>query len=237
MNEPHIHIYAPERDFVLPYIRQALPNAIHVDTPADADVCIMLSSTDIYAADNGFLIDEKSRLDTSSVWFDREKAFAAACRSAGKRYVILRCAGIIGTGMTGSPRRLAEMIWRGTLMHIAGNEAHVSVVHATDVANAIATMVSDGIGDDAIYNLTDGENPAFDDLVDSLAYRMADKRVSSLSTRGQLWLAPLLYGKRLYRAFTTNRTYDCSAFCAAYGFTPTPVCRYLRTHNYDDTSL
>lgn len=230
-----IYIYNPEREFLDPYLKHTPGIADRVDNAADADRCIMISSTDIYQAEEGSLIGEDAPTDRASVWAAREKAFLEDC--ADKPAVILRCADIIGTGMTGWPRELAERIWKGTLMHFAGNEARVSVVHATDVAAATAALASAETAPQGVFNVTDGDNPTFHDLVDSLAFRMKDKHVSTLSTKGQLWFGRLFYGRRLYRRFTLERTFDCGPLCRIIDYRPTPVTEYLRTHIYDESSL
>lgn len=235
--ELHLYVVAPERDFLLPYLQRAVPEAVFVDSPTIADRCFMISSVDVYAADCGTLIDEKAAVDASSVWSCREAEFTDTCRAARKTAVILRAADIVGTGMTGWMRELAERIWKGTLLHFKGNEACVSVVHASDVAAAVAAAARLESNPEGCYNITDGDNPAFHDLVEALAFRMNNKHVSTLSTKGQLWLGRFFYGRRLYRRFTTTRTFDCSAFCRLTGFQPTAVVSYLRTHVYDESSL
>lgn len=236
-SELKIYVCALGRDFLTPYLRRAMPDAVLTESAAEADRCVMISSTDIYAPAQGSLMDESTATDTSSEWAAYEAEFTAACRAACRQAFILRSADIVGTGMTGRPRKLAEMIWRGTLFHFKGNEARVSAVHATDVAAAMAAVAALPVETGGIFNITDGDNPMFRDYVDSLACRMKDKRVSTLSTRGQLWLGRLLYGRKLYGSFTQERTFDCAALCRLIDYKPTPVTRYLRTHVYDDSSL
>lgn len=236
-SERKVYVSAPGRDFLGPYLHRALAGTEAVDTAVEAARCVMISSTEIYMPSEGVLLDEAAPVDASSEWTAHEEAFVAQCHAAGRKPLILRCADIVGTGMTGRPRKLVEMIWRGTLFHFKGNEARVSAVHATDVAAAVAALVELPEETGGIFNITDGDNPTFRDFVDSLAYRMKDKRVSTLSTRGQLWLGRLLYGRRLYGSFTRERTFDCSALCRVIDYKPTPVTRYLRTHVYDDSSL
>ena len=231
-----VYLYAPERAFVEPYMRRAMPGCEFVSSPADADCCVMLSSVDVYSLQEGTLIAEDSPVDEQSDWHTLESRFRSECAAASKAPVVLRCADIIGTGMTGWPRELTGKIWKGYLMHFAGNDARVSVVHATDVAQAVAALVKGG-AQEAVYNVTDGANPMFRELVDSLAFRMREKHVSTLSTKGQLWFGRILYGRRLYRRFTTQRTFDCSALCRDVDYRPTPVTEYLRTHVYDESSL
>ncbi len=233
----NIFVSAPERDFLWPYFRQALPEVTFTDSIDMADRCILISSVDIYATESGNLIEETTEIDNKSSWASYENDFKARCTSSNKRHIILRSADIIGTGMTGWPRELAERIWKGTLMHFAGNEARTSVVHATDLADAVAELCTSDIDTEGVFNITDGENPTFHDLVDSLAFRMKNKHVSTLSTKGQLWFGRFFYGQRLYRKFTTTRTFSCASLCRIIDYNPTPITHYLHTHTYDESSL
>lgn len=231
-----VYVYIPERDFLMPYLQRAMGSAVFTGSPDAAERCLMISSVDIYKQPEGNLISEDAAIDSGSPWADYENRFAEMCKSAGKSCIILRSADIIGTGMSGWPRELAERIWKGSLMHFAGNEARVSVVHATDVAKAVAALCSSDTTE-GIFNITDGDNPTFRDFVDSLAFRMKDKHVSTLSTKGQLLFGRFFYGKRLYRKFTTERTFDCSTLCRAIDYKPNAVTHYLRNHVYDESSL
>jgi len=232
----NVYVYIPGREFLVPYLRRALPDIVFVDTADNAERCIMVSSVDVYRQPEGTLISENAEIDYDSQWAEYENFFENNCTTVGKPYIILRSADIIGTGMTGWPRELAEKIWKGSLMHFAGNDARVSVVHATDVASAVAALCTSEVTE-GVFNVTDGDNPTFHDFVDSLAFRMKNKHVSTLSTKGQLLLGQIFYGRRLYRKFTTERTFDCSALCRTIDYKPTAVTYYLRTHIYDESSL
>ncbi len=230
--ETRVYIHAPERTFIFPFIREVASDFTLVDSPEEADTAIMLSSVDIYGPSEGLMMAENEDIDTASPWHIAEEEFLRQCAVSGVKTAILRCADIIGTGMTGRPRRWVEGIWRGTLLHIKDNNACVSVVHATDVAQAVKLVVEKDIT--GIFNITDGTEPRFDDVLEALAYRLSNKRISTLSTRGQLWLGRLIYGRTRWQSYTTSRTFDCSAFTALSGYSPVPVIEYLRTHNYEE---
>lgn len=230
--EKRVFIHAPERAFIYPFIREVASDFSIAGSPADADMAIMLSSVDIYSPDEGLMMAENEDIDPSSQWHTAEIEFLRQCSEAGIKATVLRCADIIGTGMTGRPRRWAEGIWRGTLLHIKDNNACISVVHATDVAQAVCLIVEKDIT--GTFNITDGTSPRFDDVLDALAFRMKDKHISTISTRGQLFLGRILYGRRKWREFTTSRTFDGSAFAAASGYAPVAVTAYLRTHKYEE---
>lgn len=235
MNTP-VFIYAPEGSFLLPYIRREIPGKNDItdsfdDKPA---LAVMISSTDIYIPDEGWL-DEEAPVDDKSRWVKLEKEFTDKAKSADIPAYILRCAPIIGTGMTGQMRQLAESIYRGVFFHFPGNEARKSIVHATDVARAIRFIVENDLAT-GVYNLTDTVDPSLHDIAEALAYRMTNKRISNLSTKPQQWFGRMVYGKDRYATYTTSALFSSSRIQAA-GFQPTDTCDYMRTHIYDDSSL
>lgn len=233
-----IAFYAPEAPFVEPYVKEALPGVAIVDNPAEAQLAVMVSSTDIYwRNDPSEAPGEKSALDNISKWTLLEWLFAALHKRIP--VLILRCPDIICTGMTGFGQELARAVWRGTFFHFPGNEARRSVVHATDIARVVAKAVSAGLPHSGvnIYNISDGVDPTIHDLAEALAFRMNNKRISTMSTRPQQWLLRLAYGKQRTALYTTSRLVDSSALRLDMAFAPTDVCNYLRTHLYDENSL
>lgn len=234
-----LSVTAPNGSFLLPYIRQAMPETIIVGAEDldTADAAVMISGDAVYGPGMLADADERHPLDNDSDLFRAEKQFTEACVRAGVPGLILRCAPIVGTGMTGFMHQLAAAIWRGTFFHFPGNDARISAVHATDVAKAVRLWTEKETLSPAIYNLTDGEHPTIHDLAEALAYRMKNKRISNLSTRFQQIAAKLIYGQKRFSAYTTSRTLDSRAVESAFDFKPTPVCSYLRTHVYDEASL
>lgn len=233
-----IAFHAPEAPFVEPYVKEALPGVAIVNEPAEAQLAVMVSSTDIYRRrDPAEVPVENSELDTASEWVARESAFAE--RFAGTPVLILRCPDIICTGMTGFGQTLARAVWRGTFFHFPANEARRSVVHATDIARVVAKAAAGGLPHRGvnIYNISDGVDPTIHDLAEAFAFRMSNKRISTMSTRPQQWLLRLAYGKRRTNLYTTSSLVDSSALRLDMAFAPTDVCNYLRTHLYDENSL
>lgn len=217
-------------DFLTPYLKA-------FGVTDDAAAKVMISSAEIYRRQPDAWLDEEAPVDTASPWYEAEQRFIAA--NKGKECVVLRCAPIVGTGMTGTVRRLAEDIWRGTFFHFPGNDAHISVVHAVDVARAVKALSDiefDG-ADVQIFNLTDTVDPMLHDLAEALAYRMNNKRISTLSTKPQQWMGRIAYGRRKYEQYTRPQLYRSAKIRQYLDFEPTDVCAYLRTHVYDDNSL
>lgn len=242
VDKPAALVYCPDRAFLAPYMRRAFGGEKHVTVvdrlpelmPEGTKTAVMISSTEIYAAREGRNIDERSPLDEASAWYGREERFGAFCRKVDVSFAILRCAHVVGTGMTGFPMWLAAGINAGWMVHVKGNEAAVSVVHAIDVA-AIAALVASGLAEGKTFepmNVTDGTATAVDDLVDALAFRINDKRVW---TAGGFMAraATFFYDKKRYAEMTATRTFDdARQIAATEGLKLHVVTEYLRTHDY-----
>ncbi|MDE6485400.1 MAG: hypothetical protein K2L14_08410 [Duncaniella sp.] len=149
---------------------------------------------------------------------------------------ILRAPYIIGTGMGGLMRDLVAMVGRGTMFHIEGNAARVSVIHAIDVARIAAKMA--GIPGD--YAITDGSDTKWCDLIEALSVRVGHKRISTFGNKKVKWLtlAGKLWGgpdKRTVTAITTDATLIPSELPIEYH--PIVVVDYLTNHEYTDEDL
>lgn len=231
---PPIAFVCPGNEFVMPYVDQLLVTA-DFEQLKKGDTAIMLSSTDIYEPDSEKIIDEASPLRTTSAWKKSEDDFIQASETRGLKWYIFRAAPIVGTGMNGAIRELAEEIARGLFMHFPGNETQLSVVHASDIARAAEYVLTNNV-DGHIFNLTDNCDPTLHDIAEALAYRMKNKRISTISTLPQQWFMRLIYGRKRMARYTTTVRYS-SAAIQSLGFMPTNVCDYLHTHVYDDNSL
>ena len=232
-----VRLFLEQTDFsfVVPYIQRELPEVELTTQPEEADVAVMLSHVDIYGLTEGEMLDETARLRDSR-WHEREEQFRNLPFKCA--VVILRLADVIGTGMVGFPMDLAKSIASGRFFHFPGNNACRSVIHTSDVARAVAAVVTDRNAEiSGVYNLTDMVNPTIHDIAETLAFRMDNKRISTLSTGPQQWMGRKWYGRRLYALYTSTITFDGSKFCDKFSFTPVPVTEYVRTHVYDHNSL
>lgn len=241
-DKPVALVYCPDRAFLAPYIRRAFGGEKHVivtdllpeSMPERAKMAVMISSTGIYAGREGRNTDETAPLDEVSVWYGREEQFCAFCRNSSVPFAILRCAHVVGTGMTGFPMWLAAGINAGWMVHVKGNEAEVSVVHAIDVA-AITALVASGLAEGKVFgpmNITDGTATSVNDLVDALACRINDKRVWTVGGFMARAVA-FFYDRNRYGEMTTTRTFDDARQIAATdGMKLHVVTEYLRTHDY-----
>lgn len=142
---------------------------------------------------------------------------------------VLFCPNIVGTGMTGLPMDFAQRIARGSFYHLGNNEARLSTIHATDVAKAVRLSA----GAPGQFTVTDCADPTYRDFAEALAWRINHKRILTLNSRWVNWII----SPSLRRIITTDSVVDGNEFARQFGFEPTPVTQYLRTHVYDDESL
>lgn len=220
-------IITHENEFLRPYIERAAGKSALSNY-------VLISSTDIYQPDSEKRIDEEGEIDSTSPWVKIEQTF----QNEHPEGIILRAAPIVGTGMTGKIRRLAEEIYKARFFHFPGNEARKSVVHATDVARAATFLATTELPGSlkTVLNITDGVDPSLHDIAEALAFRMCNKRISTLSTKPQQKIGRFLYGKR-YAYYTTDELFDSTALRKILPFEPAAICEYLGTHVYDETSL
>lgn len=226
---PILFLHTPGKDFVRPYFERNMTEYTISDRPDDAECAVMISTTDVYDAEEGLCFNELTPLRLSSDEVAEEKRFADICRSHGLKPSILRCADIVGTGMTGFPRELANKVYRATHLNILGNTAVRSLVHASSLPDAarIALTQPD------IYNVTDRTDTLLNDFADALAWRISQKRVFSL---GPKWFKSI-FGKANYARQTRSLTFSCEKLCSAGNFKPVKVVDYLKNHIYDESSL
>lgn len=204
---------------------------------------VLLSSTAVYGRDRGEDYDEDTPQTPTSLdemrASDVERVVSDRAIECGICLTVLRMPPIVGTGMTGILRKLVNGIYRGSLTHIEGNEARVSVVHAVDVARAARLTARKG----GVYNVTDGVSPTVHDLMEALAFRLDDKRIFTVSpkrARRIAWLGriiPQAFNPRMLEWMTTTLTFSSERIAQTVDFKPHSVVEYLRTHDYDDNSL
>ena len=220
---------------------QNLTKALEVAPPA---CMVYLSSVDVYGLSKGEAIDESAECDpvatAGRAKLDVEEYLAEWCAGHGVQLAVLRPAMIVGTGMGGALRRLVNRIYRATYRHVAGNEARVSVVHATSVADAVVSV----LGRQGVWNVTDGVDPTRHDLAEALAWRLDNKRIYTVSASKARLMARI--GDYLPVTGFTSRsladelstlTFSGQKLVDETGFSPVSVTHYLRNHRYDESSL
>lgn len=221
--------------FLIPYLEAAFTGAEIIRDP-DAVGPDGVDTTVIITGNGGALPESikcRSIVVISSA-FDTDERTEAEATEAAKRcgapIAILRPAEIIGTGMTGLPREIANRIYRGTFFHIpAEREPRISVIHAIDVARAAAIAA----GHEGIFNLSDGTDPTLKELAEAISHRLGHKRIYSLSGRKarlltRLFPSLLISGDRMVSMTDSTLFAD---------FRPLTVTDYLTNHHYDENDI
>ena len=102
----------------MPFIRRALADYALTEIAGETtDYAVMISTTDVYAV-AGVAVSTNWWLAGDSDACRAEAAFIEECRARGLAPTLLRCGHIVGTGMNGLPRRMAESIYRGVFVDI-----------------------------------------------------------------------------------------------------------------------
>jgi len=208
------------------------------------NVLVYVSSVAVYGAMSGEDIDESTSCCPVTPYgrakLEVEKYLTGWCDSHGVNMLVVRPAMVVGTGMGGPLRLLVNRIYRGTYRHVTGNEARVSVVHASNLADIVAHSIF-GCG---VYNVTDGENPTRHDLAEALAWRLDHKRIYSLPLSKARILArigdyvPVTgFTSETLRHELSTLTFDGHAIIELSGVESMSVTGYLRNHTYDESSL
>lgn len=240
----HCDMSAPADGFAPGTALDLARNLTESLAPAPPAAMVYISSVDVYGVSQGEDIDETADCDPVTPFgqakLDVEEYLTAWCSANGVNLAILRPAMTVGTGMGGELRRLVNRIYRAIYRHVADNEARVSVVHATTLADAISLV----IGLDGVWNVTDGDNPTRHDLAEALAWRLDHKRIYTLSLKKARLLArigdylPVTgFTSASLRHELSTLTFSNSRLAALTGSEPEPVVSYLRTHVYDENSL
>lgn len=205
---------------------------------------VYISSTEVYGRTEGTDIDETATAEPSSeagaTKLEAEKMLTRWCDINKVKLSILRCPPIIGTGMNGPLRELVNSIYRGSYSHISNDDSRISVVHAVDVARAAVDIAPIG----GVYNMTDGVNPTRHDLAEALSARIGHKRIYTVSPKRARLIARVCdyipfckFGTKRLKELTTTLTFDGNKIIETLGRKPNSVTKYLKTHNYDETSL
>ena len=200
---PKLRLLTPGIDFIQPYIIDALSDIYEVITNDSAIADIVMAI--VRESDEG-CVDRKV-INT----------------------LLITPGTIIGTGMNGPGRALAEGIGRGCLYHIKGNEALMSVIHATALARA-ARMAA---GTEGRFVVAEDEPVATDTLIEALATRMDGRRVYTLGPRWAAWLM-----SRELRALTTTDSVTTGDFKQHFpDYEAGSACEYLTTHDYSNDTI
>ena len=211
---------------------------------------VVVSSTAVYGLSSGENIDETAPVrpadNASRHLASIEERVKERCKATGAICTILRPADVVGTGMEGFTGKLARDVNNGSYMHVEGNDAQRSIVHAIDVAKAVRA-VSDKQDSiiEGIYNLTDRSGATIEQLADAIAYRLGNKRLFSIGLKtakalallGDLTFGALPWTRKKLKARTTTLTFNSFAISKHTAWEPMSATEYLKTHKYSEDDI
>ena len=211
---------------------------------------VVVSSTAVYGLSSGENIDETAPVrpadNASRHLVSIEERIKERCKATGAICTILRPADVVGTGMEGFTGKLARDVNNGSYMHVEGNDAQRSIVHAIDVAKAVRA-VSDKQDSiiEGIYNLTDRSGATIEQLADAIAYRLGNKRLFSIGLKtakalallGDLTFGALTWTRKKLKARTTTLTFNSFAISKHTAWEPMSATEYLKTHKYSEDDI
>ena len=130
---------------------------------------VYVSSWEVYSPDSGEDVTEEHQTWASSK-VGQSKARAEElvrvwCAEHGVRLTIVRPARMFGKGVKGEMKTLFNDVVGGRYIHVRGNDAHLSLVCASDVAEAIKNLRSIG----GIYNVSDGRGTTWIELAEAMS--------------------------------------------------------------------
>lgn len=130
---------------------------------------VYLSSWEVYSPDSGENVTEDRQIwAVSKVGQSKALAEDMLTKWSAERGVILtilRPARMFGKGMKGEMAGLFNDVVNGRFIHIRGNDARISIVCASDVADAIKNLHSIG----GIYNISDGKDTSWLELAEAMS--------------------------------------------------------------------
>lgn len=145
---------------------QRLINALDENPPKEL---VYVSSWEVYSQDSGLNVEEKHQL-WASTKSGQSKARAEEvlrqwCDDKKVKLTVVRPARMFGKGIKGEMAQLFNDVVNSRYIHVRDNDARLSLVCASDVAEAIKKLHSIG----GIYNLTDGVGATWLELAEAMS--------------------------------------------------------------------
>lgn len=195
---------------------------------------IFISTIAVYGLEEGKNIHESSPLNGSSPYakskIAAEKAIREWCGLNGVNCIILRLPLVVGENAPGNLGAIKKAIEKGYYFRIKQNMARKSVVLAADVAMLLPKLE----GKNGTFNLTDGHDPSFSSIEDSLA-KSAGRPIRFTLPMGLIKIAaklgdllsllhlPTPLNTAKLNKMTATLTFDSCAAVQGLGWQPRPA--------------
>ncbi len=213
--------------------------------PALPQQFILISTVAVYGKEEGVLIQEDSPLQGQTPYAQSkrlaEEAVLQWCTKKGVKNVILRLPLIAGTNPPGNLGKIIQAIRSGKYFQIRQNQAQKSIVLAEDIAKLLLNLE----GKSGIYNLTDGQDPSFNDIEEAISRGLGKGikvqlplwLVKGLAAGGDLLQSigipfPLTSGQ--VRKMTHSLTFSDQKARKELGWSPQPVLEFLRQGLFEE---
>ncbi len=205
---------------------------------------VYISSVQVYGISSGTEIDETTipqpKTEYGKSKYQAEEYLRQWCNDHRVTLSILRVPLIMGTGMKGTLRAMVNGIHNGYYFHFKGNEAYRSIIHAIDVARVSRLLAPIG----GTYNISDRCHPSVYELGEAIAHRLGGKRIFTLPMGLVKFIAkigdkcPVIpFSTTRMEQLTTTLTFNSDAISRIIDWQPIDVVNYLRTNNYDESSI
>lgn len=148
-----------------------------------------------------------------------DAAEAACSEWCAKRRIpllTLRCGMVIGNGMEGRAKRLAEAIANGAYWHIPDVDSECSAIVADDVAQIVIALG----GTSGTMYVSDGRRHSMAAIINGMAHRLNDKRVLTLAPAAKKWLDRLEWALPMWKRLKARRGTDALLPSDVTGTTP-----------------
>lgn len=187
-----------------------------------------ISSTEVYGNISKKNIAEDFNFDSENNWTIAEQEVKTFCKGRNIPLLIIRPALVIGNNPSGQTLALVKAISEGRYMHISDINPLCNCVLANDVAKVAIALN----GDTGIYNITDYEDHAKQELINGIAKRVNNKRVLTLAPFAYKSLKCLARLVPSFRSFLQNRAVETTVSTEALQnrlpkFAPVNVIEYL----------
>ncbi len=242
-----VHCAGSEDDAMASLNNDGTRNLLDALTENPPKYLVYVSSAAVYGEEGEDISEDAILAPATESARSKDKAEREAMRWAAQNDVVLsiiRPARMFGTGVHGETLRLFNDALNGSFIHIRGNDARISLVAALDVAKVIAGVYKSG----GIYNVADGRNPRFVDMVQAMTANAGrEKRLTTLPASWAEWLwrtckwipaidrnlNPDIVGRRL-KTLTVNGSKAAEAAGIDYYNTIEVIARRDETYPYDE---
>lgn len=149
---------------------------------------VFISTVAVYGLDSGENLDEDTALNGTSPYalskIRAERLITEWCNERNIAWIILRLPLIAGNNPPGNLGKMITAIQKDRYWRIGSGKAQKSMVLASDVSSFICAWVQEKQPTSGVFHLTDGENPSFFQLEETLRKRFNRKAIHTIP----LWL-------------------------------------------------